>query len=66
MHINMYWATMFLQLWNIPLELIKSLNGPYIPMPFLLVWCLLTEKRNPLIKLGFIEQCTHLCILMLC
>jgi hypothetical protein len=35
-------------------------------MPFLLVWCLLTEKRNPLIKWVFIGQCTHLCILMLC
>jgi hypothetical protein len=31
-------------------------------MPFLLVWCLLTEKRNPLIKLGFFGQCTFVYI----
>jgi hypothetical protein len=30
MHINMYWSDNVFTLWNIPLELIKSLNGPYI------------------------------------
>jgi hypothetical protein len=60
MHINMYWSDNVFTIMEYTFGADKVFKWALYSMPFLLVWCLLTEK-NPLIwvLLGNVHICVY-------
>jgi hypothetical protein len=47
MHINMYWSDNVFTIMEYTFGADKVFKWALYSMPFLLVWCLLTEKKKP-------------------